>query len=597
VRFRHILDNERVEVVAHRAIYRAAALAWVGHGLEGMTALHWLRIAGLNDIAASLEGTHEKHLPRLQGMDATTIAASTERQLEALGMKTATDRVCVRKAQDSFRRLGFSSVYGKPMGSFHLIGYYSDDEDVRSIGQCLTDAYPTILGVLSIKFPHSERRVEVMAKALLHTTFPVSLMQLGAFCAKYKGKPAQAQDNITELLHVPTTSLGARERDAYVLLMEATIRLRVLLNNLRLAGLSQRLQEVLTCAAGMAALSDAPTLPLISTVTTSSNAWKQRPSHWGQAAYTLRLGAIELVLRYVNSAIEVQRIWRGYRRRRDYKAFLTQRLRAVLLAQRLWRGLVQRRERDRLLAQMHSKWEQLWNDSMQKAYYRHIEDDTVRYEAPEVPYRPLVRHYYSHRLVQAWWHLLGPSEAPALLRADLCMVCGVRRYTRECLRCEDRKRFCYACWHLQGAHAGNNPHTFVEAGTMAVGVSLCCCVCGAGATRKCLGLIDASMIDSVLISVKQASESHTSAHSLGDAFHRTNALVLPGLVGDHKLKLLIEQLQKPDAGLEMHPADMSQQTLKQLRLSLEKSRAECDECYCDTCYQKQHTGGRRKLHK
>jgi hypothetical protein len=63
------------------------------------------------------------------------------------------DRMSVRKAQGSFRGLGFLSVYDNPMGRVHLIRYFSDEYDVRSVGQCLTDAYPTILGVLNSKFP------------------------------------------------------------------------------------------------------------------------------------------------------------------------------------------------------------------------------------------------------------------------------------------------------------------------------------------------------------------------------------------------------------------------------------------------------------
>jgi hypothetical protein len=80
----------------------------------------------------------------------------------------------VRKVQGCFRGLGSSSVYDKPWDVFIFSG------DARSVGQSLTNAYLTILGVLNIKFPRSERRVGVVAKALL-ATVSTPLMQIDAF--------------------------------------------------------------------------------------------------------------------------------------------------------------------------------------------------------------------------------------------------------------------------------------------------------------------------------------------------------------------------------------------------------------------------------
>jgi hypothetical protein len=55
-----------------------------------------------------------------------SIVISTERQLEALGVRTGTDRVRMRMVKNSIRGLGFSSAYDKPMGRVDLIRYFSD---------------------------------------------------------------------------------------------------------------------------------------------------------------------------------------------------------------------------------------------------------------------------------------------------------------------------------------------------------------------------------------------------------------------------------------------------------------------------------------
>jgi hypothetical protein len=42
---------------------------------------------------------------------------------------------------------------------------------------------------------------------------------------------------------------------------------------------------------------------------------------------------------------------------------------------------------------------------------------------------------------------------------------------------------------------------------------------------------------------------------------------------------------------------LSSSNLQQVRMMLERTRAECDECYCTKCYSDLHSGGKRTLHR
>src|SRR5690606_7272941 len=120
-------------------------------------------------------------------------------------------------------------------------------------------------------------------------------------------------------------------------------------------------------------------------------------------------------------------------------------------------------------------------------------------------------------------------------------------------------------------------------------IVLRCCVCDQLATRKCLGMMDDAAIAAAMsmLSSYQREQSQQQRKKMSQGIH---------VLGMHKLKILMNQLnQNGDGGQD---AGHQQVILaSRLREVLERSNAECDECYCVRCYKQAHTSGKRLHHK
>ena len=163
-------------------------------------------------------------------------------------------------------------------------------------------------------------------------------------------------------------------------------------------------------------------------------------------------------------------------------------------------------------------------------------------------------------------------------------------------------------------------------------VLLQCCMCDNPATRKCLGLLDDADIEKICNKLL-----HTAPDGWVEILKQSN------VAGDRKLTLLLDQIRSessavvssviafqtteatsaaanspskaktptksknkakaaepehsPEAVLSPTTKTLSIHHLQAVRALLENSRAECDECYCSTCYAEVHSGGKRALHK
>lgn len=167
-----------------------------------------------------------------------------------------------------------------------------------------------------------------------------------------------------------------------------------------------------------------------------------------------------------------------------------------------------------------------------------------------------------------------------------------------------------------------------------------CCMCDELATRKCLGLLDEEQIDSICTELRR-----TAPEGWVDVLKAAN------VAGDRKLTILLDQIRSESSATEkavvafqaaitptstsspakgksgsphkdkhghhgktaktpeVPPENVSDQIaspttktlsvahLQEIRTLLERSRAECDECYCAGCYKEVHAGGKRALHK
>ena len=264
-----------------------------------------------------------------------------------------------------------------------------------------------------------------------------------------------------------------------------------------------------------------------------------------------------------------------------------------------------------------------------------LEDDPTRKY-----YRPL----YNASLPQ----VTGSSQLlESIPEQLLCVICKARKCVRYCLDCKlvpEKKSttsyyststetinqhtlgtipYCLTCFSKE--HPEDNEekssHRFQVAGTvtgtataandglLAItdgseapvhGDKLLCSQCNQLATRKCLGPLSDELIDEICLKLRR---SHVSKW--------LEVLQNANIAGERKLVLMIESIMQ-DGGTKHDSVDTSAATsimdlnknintisplqIQSIRSVLERCRAECDECYCTTCYTDLHSGGRRANH-
>eukprot|EP01038_Epipyxis_sp_PR26KG_P004654 gene4654-6540_t len=124
-----------------------------------------------------------------------------------------------------------------------------------------------------------------------------------------------------------------------------------------------------------------------------------------------------------------------------------------------------------------------------------------------------------------------------------------------------------------------------------------CCLCDEPACRKCLNLIDDHQVAEICSILKKM-----------DINEWMNTLKQYNIGGDRKLSLMFDQIvQQNESNDSNNSNEMSmsspmkhisvEERIDQIRIALEKSRSECDDCYCHNCYQDVHNTGKRMLHR
>mmetsp|Transcript_22516 Transcript_22516/g.30834 ORF Transcript_22516/g.30834 Transcript_22516/m.30834 type:complete len:697 (-) Transcript_22516:1824-3914(-) len=461
-------------------------------------------------------------------------------------------------------------------------------------------------------------RTKAAVKAVVsESLFPHTLQQLDAYLKKYADKPELARESVFELINKRTTHTWVEELKVFKLMRHTSHVIGILLRVLKLKKLHRVVFTVGRQADSIAKLSSAldPSTRLGCS------------GHEAKAAWLLRVQVIELMCNYLASTVLIQKVYRKYRLASKWRVLLKRRVLAVSVIQRSSRRTLACMLARRLRAQRESEWEQLWNPAKSMLYYYNYVTKKSQYPEPDGPFRPLVRDRCSAALIQAWpevdnhrgVHALLPGMARAVVTGTLCAVCGVRRCLRECLQCandkasgDDESRFydvttqayvvpyCFACFVKEHQH--RQEHEFIvmngESGSGEYeGGGLRCCLCEEPSCRKCMGSLDEQQVDEICRQLKKTK-----------LLQWRSVLADNQVGGERKLTLLLDEIlvsQQPegvdsgefDGSLTPAATTATSAQLQSVRAMLEQIRAECDECYCVSCYEQVHAGGRRAEHK
>jgi hypothetical protein len=339
----------------------------------------------------------------------------------------------------------------------------------------------------------------------------------------------------------------------------------------------------------------------------------------------IRRDVFQYLLNINKAVILVQRNVRSYLLHKKFLQLSANRSFTIDILQRNARRWLAHRKALELRRQQASPWEQLWDSRYNRLYYYHVEMQKSQYEEPDgETYRPLIRDKHSAALMQAWPRLGGAASFASMPTLNvqgpfslLCKICNERKSIKFCLDCRHEEdmgltdrfiarpaSYCLPCFvhehpdtdQVKSKHRSRLLEESVSSSSTSMGLVeqhyLKCCMCGEPAVRKCLGPLDDEQIDSIYrqlqkMPIREWDEVLQQAH----------------VGGERRIVALLEQfLAETEA--ENNPSTSGQQLnallpmqLNAVRSSLERIRAECDECYCKSCYKQVHSGGKRALHR
>ena len=344
-----------------------------------------------------------------------------------------------------------------------------------------------------------------------------------------------------------------------------------------------------------------------------------------KAALLLRGDVLEIVYRYIKSSILIQKVFRRHFLSSKWRVLLKRRVQAVAIIQRCSRRKLAYMRALELQYQRESEWEQLWNPAKNLLYYYNYVTKKSQYSEPDGPFRPLVRDKKSAALMQAWpeidnhrgVHALLPGVSRPVVPGVLCGICNTRRCIRECLNCVSDTYYdvntqvyvfpyCFPCFVKEHGDSGDNAdHEFIVLEGASEVPSLLCCLCNEPSTRKCMGPLDEHQVDEICSKLKK-----TKLNKWKQVLEDSN------VGGERKINLLLDQFYGTNTNKITDASSMYEDSedefgslasptkitatsaqLQSIRAVLEQMRAECDECYCASCYEEVHSGGRRREHK
>ena len=592
-RIKVILIQNPLHEIALKAIDDYKKEAFIGYHYEGVNPALLLCRLGLWDVAANVINFYKDRVKELQSINALEFMDCPKEQYKIYGIVQFEDVKKFTDLQMWWKRLSVE----KRDEALRFINYYSSYDDPRSITKCIRESEEKILQILITAFPSSSTRTRQSAKIIFESLYPHSQKQIDTLIKKYADNPELFREKLIELKNKPTTHTWEEEEKAFKILNRACFKISALLARMKLKNMKSTVDKFRDKANDI--------IENISDKRVPSSGPEAR------AALILRSEVLTYILECSKAVVIIQKVIRGFCKRNNFRTRRRNRYKAVTAIQRCFRCNKARQLARKLRRLQKAPWEQLWDKSRNMMYYYNRTTNVSQYLEPSEDFRPLVRDRRSSALMQAWPFLDSdatryvaqtsdqniaaavtvPSNIPDL---KLCDTCKVRKCCRLCLDCGAARGlttnmvsnvvpFCFPCYNqLHSDDLSFRNHRYSDTTERNV-VALSCTICEQAATRKCQGILNEATIEDILDQIQVARPENWN-----------KILKKANICDDRKISMLLQNIKAlhRDSKIILTPAE-----LQHIRTTLERLRAECDECYCSACYIDSHSGGRRSLHK
>jgi len=415
--------------------------------------------------------------------------------LKLIGFKNPSDRHLIH---------GMANNSIETANGFKFLNYYDNESDKRSIKMCIKDNRETLYKIVLKKYKNNPNRVEKIVEELQKSSYPITLQQLTTFLNRYEGKPAMAQENVLrEMVNIKTTSNVKDEKMAFTILKSGIDRVNILLKNLGVTALTDRLENCIQQATAVmqegeeaekawlvqeeaeeerrkieAAStkgrraskiygspkggSEGRKLSVMTPMNkvggrgegligmlgggaaragTAAAEEKQHSGHEAKAGLILRKEGCQVVINWWNSSLLCQKRFRGHRQLEKYNALVKQRSKmATVIQSNVRQKIFAKNLWNHLKKQQFSQWEQLFNEDENCFYWYNKKTQLSVWEEPNVPFRPMIRDRFTQKLMQAWPHMDVESDADKVAPPGICMICKDEDATRSCNECVQKSK-------------------------------------------------------------------------------------------------------------------------------------------------------------
>ena len=448
-------------------------------------------------------------------------------------------------------------------------------------------SYNEVYHIMLKKYKNNTQRVKRMTNRLLESNFPITFGQIEAFLQRYEGKPRLAQENIGELMDIPTLADEADEFKAYHVLKACVEKVASTMKRSGLVNLFLQLRQWLDEAGAMLDTH----MPLTEV---DINCADNRRSA-AKGTLILREYACEAIIDWWANSISIQKTFRGHFQYLCYREICTRRCNSATAIQCFVRSVFAAEYKKNLLEQQQSQWEQLWDEEKNLFYWYDTVSGGTTWEEPAV-YRPMIRARRSQKLIQAW-PLLGQAMSSNIQNEQMCVICTDEIATRAC-SCSDciassasgrKKQLCFICFHEK--HRGLKKQTQKFEYIINKARPLMCGICELPSTRQCFGLrVSASAKYELKVLIESSS---TTGGVLLSRVEFTDIIT-------KKMKLPMSRARVNAAYEFCRGKDTTKSNNRALWTCFQNyvhsASKECGGHYCTECWEITHKSGSRLHH-
>lgn len=134
-----------------------------------------------------------------------------------------------------------------------FMNYYRDYDDERHIRQCILDSEENVIDMFLSHFVSGKKKTRESCRLVRTSLHPITKRQVAVYIKKFSDKVDLARENLHELVDKVTTNTWVEEKELYLSLLKASVKISRILYYLKLGHMRESVVHAIKRAKTMAA--------------------------------------------------------------------------------------------------------------------------------------------------------------------------------------------------------------------------------------------------------------------------------------------------------------------------------------------------------